>query len=142
VSDNANEETLGSWGRVTKHYLIRLRIMTKPHSGWQNRREDEIRGIRKQFARVIMTIHICPDAFRDYAMKYVERQLLVRTAATDRTPIESITGDTPDTSEYIDFDFYQWVKYREQTEKDEPIKLGRWLGIAHDVGSSLTRTGY
>jgi hypothetical protein len=41
VSDNAKEETLGNWGRVVKQYLIRQR-MTEPHSGWQNRCEDEI----------------------------------------------------------------------------------------------------
>ena len=27
------------------------------------------------------------------------------------TPIERITGDTPDVSEYIDFGFYDWVVY-------------------------------
>jgi Reverse transcriptase (RNA-dependent DNA polymerase) len=138
VSDNAKEETLGNWGRVIKHYLIRQR-MTEPHSGWQNRCEDEIREVRKHYAR-IMALHKCPDAFWDFAIQYVIklRQLLVRSAASNRSPIETITGETPDTSEYIEFDFYQWVKYREQTDKDDPIKLGRWLGIAHDVGSSLT----
>lgn len=138
VSDNAKEETLGNWGRITKHYLIKQR-MTEPHSGWQNRCEDEIREVRKHFAR-IMAIHKCPDAFWDFAIQYVIniRQLLVRSAASNRSPIETITGETPDTSEYIDFDFYQWVKYRDQIDKDDPIKLGRWLGIAHEVGSSLT----
>jgi hypothetical protein len=109
VSDNAKEETLGNWGRVTKHYLIRQR-MTEPHSGWQNRCEDEIREVRKHFAR-IMALHRCPDAFWDFGIQYVInlRQLLVRSAASNRSPIETITGDTPDTSEYIEFDFYQWV---------------------------------
>jgi hypothetical protein len=59
----------------------------------------------------------------------------VRSAPYNRSPIETITGDTPDTSEYIEFDFYQWVKYREQTDKDNPIQIGQWLGIAHDLGS-------
>lgn len=138
VSDNAKEETLGNWDKITKHYLIRQRT-TEPHSGWQNRCEDEIREVRKHYAR-IMNLHKCPDAFWDFAMEYIIklRQMLVRTAANDRSPIETITGDTPDTSEFIDFDFYQWIKYREQTDKDDPIKLGRWLGIAHDVGSALT----
>jgi hypothetical protein len=28
--------------------------------------------------------------------------------AERRTPLEIITGDTPDISEYVDFDFYNW----------------------------------
>jgi hypothetical protein len=124
VSDNAKEETLGDWGRITKHYLIRQRT-TEPHSGWQNCCEDEIREVRRHLAR-IMSLHRCPDAFWDFALEYVVhlRQLFVRSAASNRSPIETITGDTPDTSEYIEFDFYQWVKYRESTDKDDPVKLG------------------
>ena len=138
VSDNAKEETLGNWGRISKQYLIKQR-MTEPHSGWQNRCEDEIREIRKHYAR-IMSLNQCPDAFWDFGLAYVinVRQLIVRAASNNRSPIETITGDTPDISEIMDFDFYQWVKYRDQNDKDNPIKLGRWLGIAHDVGSALT----
>ena len=31
--------------------------------------------------------------------------------ANGRTPIEIITGETPDISEYLDFGFYDWVVY-------------------------------
>ena len=31
--------------------------------------------------------------------------------AKGRTPIEHITGETPDISEYLDFGFYDWVLY-------------------------------
>ena len=139
ISDNAKEETLGDWRRVIKHHLIKQR-MTEPHSGWQNRCEDEIREVRKHYAR-IMALHRCPEAFWDFCMEYViaVRQFLVRRAAGDRPPLETITGETPDTSEFMDFDFYQWIKYRDSTmDKDSPIKLGRWLGVAHDVGTPLT----
>ena len=139
VSDNAKEETLGNWNRVVKHHLIKQRV-TEPHSGWQNRCEDEIREVRKHYSR-IMAIHKCPDAFWDFGLEYVIklRQFLVRRAAGDRAPLETVTGETPDTSEYMDFDFFQWVKYRDSTmDKDDPIKLGRWLGVAHNVGTALT----
>jgi hypothetical protein len=138
VSDNAKEETLGNWGRITKEYLIKQR-MTEPHSGWQNRCEDEIRELRKHYAR-IMALHQCPEAFWDFGMEYVLtlRKFLVRNASNGRSPIETVTGDTPDISELLEFDFYQFVKYRNQNDKDNPIKLGRWLGIAHEVGSALT----
>ena len=29
-----------------------------------------------------------------------------------RTPLEYIRGKTPDISEYLDFNFYDWVTYR------------------------------
>ena len=87
-----------------------------------------------------MSLHQCPDAFWDFGLSYVltVRQFIVRNAANNRSPIETITGDTPDISEIMDFDFYQWIMYRDQLDKDVPIKMGRWLGIAHDVGSALT----
>jgi Reverse transcriptase (RNA-dependent DNA polymerase) len=139
VSDGAREELLGNWGRVVKQNLIRQRI-TEPHSGWQNRCEDEIRELRKHYAR-IMALHNCPDAFWDFAFDYVVhlRQFLSRNASNQRSPIEAISGDSPDISEFLEFDFYQWVKYRDPTaDKERPVKLGRWLGIASDVGTPLT----
>ena len=37
----------------------------------------------------------------------------------------------------MDFDFYGLVRYRDRAGGDEPPKIGRWLGIAHEVGSPL-----
>jgi hypothetical protein len=114
--------------------------MSEPHSGWQNRCEDEIREIRKHFQRIITT-NKCPEAFWDFALEYIigVRQFVVRRAADNRSPTETITGETPDILEYMDFDFYQFVKYRDATSDwDDPVQLGRWLGIAHEVGSPLT----
>jgi hypothetical protein len=51
--------------------------------------------------------------------------------ADGRTPMEIITGDTPDISEYLDFDFYDWVVFRSKAGLGE-AKLGRWLYIALD----------
>jgi hypothetical protein len=51
VSDGAREEQFGEWGRVVKQNLIPQSI-TEPHSGWQNRCEDEIREFRKHFQRI------------------------------------------------------------------------------------------
>ena len=38
--------------------------------------------------------------------------------AGGRTPIEIITGETPDISEYVDFGFYDWVVYRSNDENE------------------------
>ena len=39
----------------------------------------------------------------------------------------------------MDFDFYQWILYRDKAGyPNDPVKVGRWLGISHHVGSPLT----
>ena len=54
-----------------------------------------------------------------------------------RTPIECITGDTPDVSEYIYFGFYDWVMYRHNVGLDKP-EIGRWLGVSHKLGKLMS----
>ena len=53
------------------------------------------------------------------------------------TPLEIITGDTPDISEHLDFSFYDWVTYRSNAGLG-PIELGRWLGVSHKVGQLMS----
>ena len=53
--------------------------------------------------------------------------------AQGRTPLEIITGETPDISEYLDFEFYDWVTFRSNAGLGE-VQLGRWLGVSHRVG--------
>ena len=50
-----------------------------------------------------------------------------------RTPIEKITGETPDISEYIDFGFYYWLIYKNEAGLEE-VFLGRFLDVSHGVG--------
>ena len=139
VSDGAKEELYGDWGRIVKNNLIQIR-QTEPYSGWQNRCEDEIREVKKHYNRIMM-INKCPSAFWDFGWEYtVEmRKRLSRRAAGERPPGETISGETQDISEFMDFDFYQWVIYRDKAGyPNEPINVGRWLGISHQVGSPMT----
>ena len=52
--------------------------------------------------------------------------------AEGRAPLEYVTGETPDISQYLDFGFYDWVSYRIISGLDE-LSLGRWLGVSHKV---------
>jgi hypothetical protein len=54
-----------------------------------------------------------------------------------RTPMEQITGETPDISEYLDFGFYDWIWYKDNAGLGEN-KIGRWLGVAHRVGNLMS----
>jgi hypothetical protein len=139
ITDNAPEETRGEWEKVVKQYLLTQRT-TEPHSGWQNRAEIEIRELRKHFRR-IMHRSRCPESFWCYGMEYTNsiRQLMARPTLDWRSAIECLTGETPDSSEYLNFDFYGWVKYKDPTNKvEDDIALGRWLGVAHSIGQAMT----
>ena len=57
--------------------------------------------------------------------------------ANGRTPLEIITGETPDISEYIDFGFYDWVVNRSNAGLGENY-LGRWLGVSKKVGQLMS----
>jgi hypothetical protein len=61
-------------------------------------------------------------------------------ALQGRVPAELIDGNTPDISEYAQFDWYQLVWYIDPAVQfpDDTRKLGRWIGVAHDVGSPMT----
>jgi hypothetical protein len=58
-----------------------------------------------------------------------------------RSGYEQVTGETPDISEWLDFEFYDLVWWWDQPNKpninDETKQLGRWLGVSHCVGSDL-----
>ncbi len=53
----------------------------------------------------------------------------------NRTGCESVNGNTPDISEFLDFKFYGWVWWWD-LESKRP-KLGRWLGCNRNVGQAL-----
>ena len=54
-----------------------------------------------------------------------------------RCPLERVTGETVDISEYLDFGFYDWVWFRENAGLGE-TKLGKWLGVSHRVGTMMS----
>ena len=58
------------------------------------------------------------------------------------TPEESVHGRAVDISAYAQFNFYQIVWYIDAPENAATSrrKLGRWIGVAEDIGSSLCYT--
>ena len=58
-----------------------------------------------------------------------------------RTPIEAVTGETPDILEYVDFYFYDLMWYHTGdhicVSKDHRA-LGKWMGVARRVGSDMS----
>ena len=139
ITDNAKEEMRGEWEKVVTRYLLKQRT-TEPHSGWQNKAEIEIRELKKHYRR-IMHRSKCPEAFWCYGMEYIKeiRKVTAKPTLDWRTPIEVLTGETPDCSEKLEFDLYGWVKYKDpKALLGDDVALGRWLGVAHDVGQAMT----
>ena len=82
-----------------------------------------------------------PDRLTDFGIQCVcETGNLTANGsgcAKDRTPLELIAGDTPDTSECSDFGFHDFVQCQSNGGLDTP-KLGRWLGASHHVGKLMS----
>jgi hypothetical protein len=54
------------------------------------------------------------EAFWCYGLEYTKEigKVMACPNFDWRTPVEIISGDTPDCSEYLEFDFYGWVKFK------------------------------
>jgi hypothetical protein len=101
---------------------------------------DTIREIRKKWFRVMHAKSV-PNRLWDYGVVWV-CEIMQRTTsssryANGRTPIEIITGETPDISEYLDFGFYDWVFFKENAGMGA-VALGRFLGVSHRVGNLMS----
>ena len=53
----------------------------------------------------------CPRRVWDFGLKHAAKvmQMIPSAKLNGRTPIEAVTGETPDMLEYVDFDFYDLV---------------------------------
>ncbi|MGH3054467.1 MAG: hypothetical protein ACRDL7_05760, partial [Gaiellaceae bacterium] len=139
-TDNAKEETLGRWRDIRLNCQIK-QTETEPYSPWQNRAERTIREIKKTVIR-LMTRTRMPKSLWDFCMSYVcdTRCLTAHGIYSlhDRTPYELVTGDTPDISEFVEFDWYQPIWYYESTDFPNDRRLmGRWLGVSHRIGQAM-----
>ncbi|MGH3056569.1 MAG: hypothetical protein ACRDL7_16465, partial [Gaiellaceae bacterium] len=138
-TDNAKIETLGEWKRIASFHWITT-TTTEPYSPWQNRAEREIKEA-KRHANFIMDEANVPRKLWDYPVEYVcdLRNHTARKRLNYRTPIEVATGDTPDISHLLEFNFYEPVYYLNPVSFPESQEImGRWLGPAKNVGQALT----
>jgi len=111
-----------------------------PYRPNSNPAETVIREIRKRWYRTVFRTN-CPRCLWNYAIPYICR-VMSHTASNaanlgGRTPVEALTGDTPDISELLDFAFYDRVWHKENAGLAEP-KLGRFLGISHQIGNLMS----
>ena len=114
--------------------------VSAPRRPNENPAEASIRDVKKRWYRIQHKRNI-PDRLCDYGISWVCETGNVTASgsryAHDRTPLEKITGETPDITEYMDFTFYDWVMFKSNGGVDSP-ELGRWLGVSHRIGPLLS----
>ena len=97
--------------QVRKHHIDIHTTITKPNRHNQSKVECVICELRKNWFRTMHWKHV-PRRLWDYSLKWV-LEVRVRTSSDamdlkGQTPLEQITRDTVDISEYIHFGFYDW----------------------------------
>jgi hypothetical protein len=136
-ADNAKVFVEGDVKRKCQKYGID-QTFTEPHSPWMNRAETGIREI-KAYGRKVMATTQAPIRLWCFAYEYSsDICCLLATGLYDlggRTPYELVMQHTPDISEYVIFQWYQWAYYWDELDKEK--KICRWLGVASNVGQSM-----
>lgn len=114
--------------------------ISHPYSPQENPAEGGIREIKRRFYR-LMEMYKIPMRLWDFVLDYTIETMRITVPrsryAKKRTPLESITGITPDISEWLDFNIYDWCYFRTNGGLAQR-ELGRWLGVSHRVGQAMT----
>lgn len=112
----------------------------EPHRPQQNCAETVIREVKKRWFRQMVKRKV-PKRLWDYGIVWACEIMSLTSnssfALDGRTPMEQITGETPDISEYLDFGFFDWIWYRQNAGLGES-EVGRWLGVSHRVGNLMS----
>jgi hypothetical protein len=82
-----------------------------------------------------------PQKLWDYGIRWTT-QVMQRTSTQagglqGACPLEEVTGETANISEYLDFGFYDHVSFKEYAGLGV-TSIGRWLGVSHRVGGLMS----
>ena len=113
--------------------------ISEPDMHNQNPVEGVIREIRRKWYRLMIKQRV-PRELWDYGSVWVsETNSLTHTHAggiDGHIPIATVTGETPDISEYLDFGFYDRVWFKDNAGAS-PFEPGRWLGVSSRTGRAM-----
>ena len=138
ISDDSQAQVAGEFGKIASLHHIK-RMLTMPYQPWQNRAEASIKELKRATIR-LMRKHRAPRRTWCYAGEAASRirRLTANELCGGRAPEELVTGNTPDISEDSQFEFYEYVWYRDiQAFPDDQRKIGRCLGVADNYTSSM-----
>ena len=108
-TDGAKEFMQGCWQEILSQHGGIKQTFAEPYSPWKNRVEAGIQEHKKQGLRVLRQTRASKHLW-DYVAIYVSE---VRSCTAHqlyelhwRTPYEIVAGDTPDITEWLQYDFY------------------------------------
>jgi len=114
---------------------------TEPYTPQQNKAELGFRELKRHVRRFMARTNTPPHLWgfcAVYTADLRNRLALPLTQLHGRTPHEVLTGNTPDISEFLEFEWYQPIWYYDpEPFPEQRRKLARWIGIAHRVGQAL-----
>jgi hypothetical protein len=127
--------------REANRLKIRQRITEQGQSNQNHASEREIGELKKRWRNRMIKKNI-PRRVWDYGLVY-EADLLrfIPRGNFGQTAYEEVTGQTPDISEWTDFEMWGLVWFWDQAKVDLGVdnrRLGQWLGVLHHVGSNLS----
>jgi hypothetical protein len=117
---------------------------TEPHTQYSNMGEGAVRELKKGFWRKILRSG-CPKKLwndciirESYVMSHNSLDIY---GLEGQVPERKINIETVDISTIAEYDWYEWVKFRDTSAKFpvSKIQLGRDLGAAIDIGPAMTR---
>eukprot|EP00804_Cyclotella_cryptica_P016777 CCRYP_002064-RA/>CCRYP_002064-RA protein AED:0.32 eAED:0.33 QI:0/0/0/1/1/1/2/0/448 len=132
--------------RALRHKLkeasCRLK-QTEPYSPWKNSVEGNIRKLKKG-AGLKMIKSGSPKKLWDDCL-VLESYIRSNTAHDiymlhGEGPGTIMSGETSDISQFCEFEWYEWVKFRDSAVQfpEDSLVLGRYLCPSSDVGPALT----
>ena len=120
---------------IRKHFIDYHIAEEDRHN--QSPAEGVIREIRKKWYRTMIRRRV-PQELWDYGISWCSETSSLTYSNTrgfnfSGIPRESVTGETEDISEYLDFGFYDRVWYKDNAGLS-PSQPGRWLGVSKRTG--------
>jgi hypothetical protein len=138
VMDGSKEQTLGEFRRKCSEASCQIK-QTEHNTPWSNAAENGVRELKKALARQILKKH-SPKCLWDDAVE-LQAHILSHTAGNQfglngETPETMLSGETANISEFAEFDWYNWIKFRDTKVPypQDKLVLGRHLGPIADVG--------
>ena len=110
--------------------------VTQPGQPRYNRAEHGVMWMKKRMKLTMRNQNVHPRLWSYLLIYETDVYNRIWKAKHNRTGWESVTGNQPDISEYLDFDFYGWVWHWDWGAKK--AQLGRWLGVNRHVGEALS----
>ncbi len=141
ISDGAKEQQLGAFRRKAREADCNLKAI-EPHTQKSNAAEGSIRELKRGISRKMCKSR-CPKVLWDHC---AEMEGLIRShtalnifSLDGEVPETYVTGQTADISEIAEFEWYQWIYFRDTAMQLPESKevLGRYLGPSRDVGPAM-----